>query len=286
MEQLARLKARLDSLHELRDLFRALRALAASHVQEAQGALAGMRSYAEILEDALAEGVALLPAADAGPATQAVGAGALIVITSEHGFVGALNEELLDRAAELASPGGRLLIAGRRGARLAAERGLAVEKSFAMATQVGGVLGMTRRIADQLKDAAAVEVLFAGYRRGGGYEVERRGILPLDPSVFGRSKFASPPLHHLPAADLMQRLAGEYLFAEITRAAVEALASENAARLRIMESADRSIDDKMRNLKRQENAMRQESITAELLDVVTGSEAILGGEAAEGAART
>ncbi|MDH3919169.1 MAG: ATPase, partial [Rhodospirillales bacterium] len=61
MEQLPRLQARISSLHELRDLFRALRALAASHVQEAQSALAGIRRYVEVVEDAIAEGAALLP---------------------------------------------------------------------------------------------------------------------------------------------------------------------------------------------------------------------------------
>ncbi|WP_193370752.1 F0F1 ATP synthase subunit gamma [Pelagibius marinus] len=39
--------------------------------------------------------------------------------------------------------------------------------------------------------------------------------------------------------------------------------------------ADRSIDDKLDGLRRRENALRQEAITTELLDVVTGSEAIL-----------
>jgi F-type H+-transporting ATPase subunit gamma len=74
---------------------------------------------------------------------------------------------------------------------------------------------------------------------------------------------------------LLQRLASEYLFAELTRAVMESLASENGARLRVMEAADHNTGDKLEGLRRSENALRQEAITSELLDVVTGSEAIL-----------
>ena len=74
----------------------------------------------------------------------------------------------------------------------------------------------------------------------------------------------------------MRQLASEFLFAEITRAVMESLTSENGARLRVMEAADHNIGDKLERLHRSENALRQEAITSELLDIVTGSEAILG----------
>jgi F-type H+-transporting ATPase subunit gamma len=276
MEQLPRLQARISSLAELRDLIRALRALAATHVQEAQGALPGIRRYVDVVEDAIAEGAALLEAADglaapAGPSDASV----LIVVCSEHGFVGAFNERLLDRAEAERKAGQALLVIGRRGAILAAERGLDVERSFSMATHVGGVLGVTRRVAERLAVVSTADVLFAGYRRGGEFEPEARSILPLDPALLARSERRSPPLHHLAPDTLLQRLASEYLFGEITHAVMESLASENGARLRAMETADHNIGDKLDELRRKEHALRQEAITSELLDVVTGSEAIL-----------
>ncbi len=68
VEPIARLRARMTSLAELRDLVRAMRALAASHIQEAQASLAGIRRYAEVVEDAIAEapGCRAARAADAG----------------------------------------------------------------------------------------------------------------------------------------------------------------------------------------------------------------------------
>ena len=146
-----------------------------------------------------------------------------------------------------------------------------------MATHVAGVLGVTRRVAERLAAVSTANAVFGSYRRGGNYETEARSILPLDPALLAGSERRSPPLHHLAPDALLQRLASEYLFAEITRAVMESLASENGARLRVMETADHNIGDKLGGLRRSENALRQEAITSELLDVVTGSEAVLTG---------
>ena len=277
MESLARLQSRIHQLGELRGLFRALRALAASHLQDAQTALTGMRSYAEVVEDAIARSLDLPAVADITLRSPNVGHadGMLIVICSEHGFAGAFNDRQLDFAIANRRDSERLMIVGQRGMTLAAERELDVARDFPMATHVGGVLGITRRMADALADASTVRVVFAAYRRGGESEPEMRQILPIDPNVVAKSSSRSRPLHHLPPAALLDCLAEEYLFAQITRAVLETLASENGARLRAMESADHNIEDKLDGLSREENTQRQEAITNELLDLATGSEAIL-----------
>lgn len=277
MEQLPRLQARLSSLHELRDLIRALRMLAASHVQEAQTALVGTRGYVDVVEDAIAEGAGLIPkTTEAREEIMPSDTSILIVVCSEHGFVGNYNERLLDRAEAELKDGQEIGIIGRRGMVLAEERGLKAAWNFAMATHVGGVLGVTRRVADRLTTVSAADVVFGRYMRGGAFEVEMRSILPLDPALLAGSEQRSPPLHHLAPDLLLRRLAGEYLFAEITHAVMESLASENGARLRVMETADHNIGDKLDDLRRKEHGLRQESITSELLDVVTGAEAVLG----------
>ena len=278
MEPLPRLEARISNLSELRDLIRALRALAASQVQEVQAALPGIRRYVEVVEDTIVQGAALLPETD-GPAVSSApsDASVLIVVCSEHGFVGVFNERLLDRAEAQRKDGQQLVVIGSRGANLAAERGLNVERSFPMATHVGGVLGVTRRVAERLAAVSAADVVFGSYRKGGNFEPEARRILPLDPALLIGSERRSSPLHHLAPDALLRHLASEYLFGEITRAVMESLASENGARLRTMEAADHNIGDRLDGLRRTEQTLRQEAITAELLDVVTGSEAILTG---------
>lgn len=278
MEQLAKLQARVESLEELRELMRAMRALAASHVQAAQAALDGIRGYADIIEDAIAEGVALLPDKLVHAAAVDPTPDLLILISSEHGFVGGFNELLLARAAEWLRPDRRLAVVGHRGINLAAEHELTPVWVEPMATQVGAVLSVARRIASRLAGVQRASILYAGYRRGGYYEAEVRRILPLDPALLARTDVRSPPLHHLPAEVLLLRLADEYLVAELTRAIMESFASENGARLRVMESADRNIDTRLQRLGGQARTLRQGTITAELLDLITATEALAGAE--------
>ena len=70
----------------------------------------------------------------------------------------------------------------------------------------------------------------------------------------------------------------ELLFAEIALALIAGFASENAARLRAMERADRNIGERVERLRQDAHRLRQEAITTELLDVVTGAEAVMGEE--------
>lgn len=277
MEQLPRLKARIANLRELQDLMRAMRALAASHVQEAQNALTGIRRYVEIIEDSIEEVVGLLPRAEGQAFAPSLSADAvLIVVCSEHGFTGGFNNNLLNCAEAKLAPHQKLGIIGQRGAILADERRLDVAWRFPMATHVGGVLGVTRRVADHLANAATADIIFGRYRLGGFYDVEAKTILPLDPGLLAETDRRSRPLHQIDPGKLLQQVASEYLFAEITGAVMESLASENGARLQILGAADRNIGEKLEVFNRQENSLRQEAITSELLDVVTGAEAIMG----------
>ena len=159
---------------------------------------------------------------------------------------------------------------------LAKDNHLKVDWHVPMATHIGGVPGIARRVTDHLADITAARVAFAAYEPGGQYDVVVRDILPLDPALLKGMGVVQPPLHQLDPYVLLARLSGEYLFAEVTRAIMESLASENGARLQVMSAADHNIGDKLETLGRQRNHLRQEAITAELLDVVTGAEAVNG----------
>jgi len=265
----------MASLADLRELVAAMRVLAANHVQSAQAALDGIRKYAEVIEHGIAEGVTLL---GTGPAERPNGSlprpgGVLLVIASEHGFVGRFNERLFDHAAERLDADVRLAIVGERGGTEAAERGYPSIWQEPMATRMGAVLGVARRVAARLAGERSVRVVHARYQRGADYAVEVRTVLPLDPLLLQRVDLRSRPLHHLAVDRLLARLADEYLLAEITRALMESFASENAARLRVMEAADRNIDERLDSMNQRAHALRQEAITAELLDLITGAAA-------------
>ena len=276
MEELIRLKARIESLDELQTLFSAMRAMAAARVQEAQTALDGIRRYAAVVEGAISEAASFRAATPARLAdVQLPLAGALVVIAAEHGFAGAFNRLLLQRVKAEIKAHEQLGIVGRRGASLAGEHGLKPAWTVPMTTHVAGVVETARRVASHLIDATSVRLVFAGYQSGGRFEVGLRQVIPIDPSLLEARPAQAPPLHHLDPQRLIERLIEEHLFADLVLAMMESLASENGARLQVMKAADHNIDDKLADLTRRARNVRQNAITGELLDVVTGAEAIL-----------
>jgi F-type H+-transporting ATPase subunit gamma len=276
LDELIRLKSGIESLGELQTLFSAMRALSAARVQEAQAALDGIRRYAAVVEGAISEAASLRRATDARWSEAVLPqSGALVLICAEHGFAGAFNRLLLQRAKAELKTDEQLGIVGRRGASLAGEHGLLPAWTLAMTTHVTGVIEVARRVTAQLTQAASVRLIFARYQSGGRFEVGVRQVIPIDPRLLEASAARAPPLHHLNPQLLLQRLIEEHFFADLVLAMMESLASENGARLQVMKAADRNIDDKLTTLTQRAREVRQQAITAELLDVVTGAEAIL-----------
>ena len=151
-----------------------------------------------------------------------------------------------------------------------------------MTTHLKGVLGLSRQLAHRIELFNEVSVAFVSSHRGGTQTIEESQIYPI-PSVASRGSGDAPeaslafdPLIQLPADVLAQRLAEEFLFAKLARAATEALASEHSARLRVMEAADRNAGEKLASLVREEQQSRQTAITSELLDVIAGATALSG----------
>lgn len=277
MQSLSQLKSRLDSLQELRTLIRALRAMAALRVQEAQASLAGVRRYAEVVERAIAECALLLPkSAIAGMSNREQAAnGVLLAICSDHGFVGAYNERLLDEVQSQLHTPRQLIIVGRRGSIIAKERGITVDLEFPMASHVGGILQLARSIAQAIGEKPTAHAVFTGHGKIGQSKIIAESILPIDEALLEKSTESEKPLHHLPAPRLLEQLADEYLLSEITRILMESVASENDARLRVMQSADDNIGDRLDKVRKQTLWQRQDSITSELQDIVTAAQTIL-----------
>ncbi len=73
---------------------------------------------------------------------------------------------------------------------------------------------------------------------------------------------------------LFSSLIRQFLFVSIYRAIAASLASENASRLEAMQGAEKNIDDRMKELQAKYHRQRQSSITEELMDVVSGFEAM------------
>lgn len=282
MERLAHLRARIGDIGELLEVVSTMRSLAAVRMQQATESLAGAREYAEVVEVALGEALGL-GEPDDRPDGRA-GGRVLLLFCSEHGFVGALNEAMLDHAADVLEEGGRLFVVGARGEAVAQERGIAVAWTLPMTSHRDGVPVLARRIAADLYHHFAagaftrLEMAYPRTRPGGAWSIERRSLLPLDPAALPSPPGRVPPLHSLPVPELIARLVEAYTMAQIVHGALEALAGENAARFAAMSAARENIEKRLADLRRLERQVRQEEITTELLDVITGARAVLEGQ--------
>ncbi|CAO3454831.1 F0F1 ATP synthase subunit gamma [Azospirillum largimobile] len=276
-ERLAEVEARRASVQDLESVTDVMRSLAAMRLQQALGTLAGTRAYAEVIAGALAQAAALLD--DAPPHWPVNGHGhcAWVLFAPEHGFVGAFAEKLVD-AALAAPPGYALWVAGSRGAALLEERGRQPAWATAMATNTDAVTATARRIAEALYQAAAdgrlgrVELLYGRTNAGAPPELVRRPLLPLGLPQDGARTV--PPLINMPPRDLIARLVDEYVFALLADAAMESFAAENAARLTTMMTARHNIETTLDELTATARHLRQEQVTNELIELVSGAEAM------------
>lgn len=278
MTRLAEIEAHIGGMSELRDIIGAMRSLAGMRVQEALRALPGIRRYVETVASALAGGLLLLRQADSPRHMPRARLG-LILCTAEHGFVGGFTERLVEAGQAALETGDLLFILGSRGNAAAIERGLHASFAHPMATRCAAAPETIRHLSSELYRHIAqgqigrVEVIHARYRHGSASTIEHRLLLPLDLASLKAKQPHQPPLHNLDPIALHEKLIAEYTFALLTEAAVESIASENAARFAVMESAHDNISKKLDKLRQAEREARQSEITAELLDLVSGADA-------------
>lgn len=284
MQRLADLQNRIRSLGDLRDVVGAMRSLSAVRVQQAHETLLAIRQYTSIIEGSLTEVAPSLPGLTEGSADGSTAphpTTAVVAFGSEHGFVGAFNEHVLEHAvAHLAGPDDRLLLIGSRAALIATERRQPVSWTCPMAAHIGGIDDVALRAAEEIArdpkdDLTRVVIVYTRSSGGATWRLVAETLLPFNAAPYlPRRRDRPAPLSNLAPKDLFDKLVAELVFAQLTRAATESFASENAARLAAMKSAHDNIDDKLVEMTRLEREGRQEEITTELLDVVTGAEAM------------
>jgi len=273
------IKNRIAGIRGLHAVVNALRAQAAGPTMQTQAALPALRTYAEVVGDALAEALSLLPPPSPPPATTRaepvkpppVG---LIVFCAEHGFSGAFSRHIINSLVPQSSDV-EVFIIGTRGLRVARERELRVSWSLPMASHFDSIPDLVNDVTERIYGRftagtlRGVDIVFGRATPTGASSIERQSLLPVDPSRLKRIHAVpgTKPITYMSPEKLVERLVGEYFFAQLARGAIESFASENAARLATMDGARRHIDEKLAGLIGEERQARQEQITAEILEV-------------------
>ncbi|MGM0585642.1 MAG: F0F1 ATP synthase subunit gamma [Pseudomonadota bacterium] len=287
MDTLEALSARLETTQDIQAIVRVMKSLSSVSIGQFDRAVAALHDYQRAVDLGLQ---AVLRGGDGLPAARpARGGRAVVVIGSDRGLCGRFNESIVDFArrellADTAGPRPRLLVVGARAAdRLAA----AVREPDAVMTLPGsadGLAGAAQTILvrlDRWREEAGVADIRICYnrRRHAAHAVPKaERLLPLDPDWLQSLAERDWPSRALPMFTmereaLLSWLLRQQLFLGAYRALARSLASEHAARLAAMQAADRNIDERREELVARFRQRRQESITAELLDIVSGFEA-------------
>ena len=284
MADLRRLRRQLESIRALGDIVAAMRDLAAICVRRAEAAVRATRPYAELVETALDE--AMKQAGLQQEERPADASAVAVVFTSEQGLCGAYNDRVVRRALEFMSKAPRraqLVAIGRRGRDLLAPQGAKAALSLPAPTNLEGIRSQVLELAGQVfelySERGASELFFVynAYVGMGRFQETVRQVLPVSPGDLQASReraFGYEPILTAPPRELLGRLIEEYFFIQFYRGLLESHASENGARLASMTAATTNIDERIVALTRQFQSVRQEDITSELLDVVSGAEAL------------
>ncbi|MCQ0989350.1 F0F1 ATP synthase subunit gamma [Jiella marina] len=275
-ERLSEISARIDGIRQLGGVVNAMRGIAGARIQQARAELTAVDTYSAIIEQALGRALALMPSSAAGEGAAARGATALVVFAGEQGFAGAFSEKVL---AAIAGEDKPVFLIGTRGATLAAERGIMPGWQRSMPSHSGGVPKLASDVVDALYERIArgavhgVETVYAEAANSGELTIRRRQLLPLDRKAFSVKQEAVPPLVNLAPEELVFEITAEFLTARLTRAALHAFAAENQARMNAMAAARRDIDRRLADLEASFRRVRQEAITAEIVELAAGSAA-------------
>lgn len=213
----------------------------------------------------------------------------MVVFGTDHGLCGNYNEilaQLVKQHQGTQNAGKQhLLCIGAQMHDALTDQGLEPEATLlppASADGIGRLAGDIVTRIDRLSGGQSllgIGVTLAFTQRGehGTRAPVTRRLLPLEASLLQSAKrweSRALPDYTMAADALLSSLVRSHIFASVFRASAEAMVTENAARLALMQQAEQSVDERIEDVQGDLRSVRQTEITNELMDVIIGFEAL------------
>lgn len=294
MKSLEQFQKQLDGLHELRNIVKTMKSVSAASIRQYEQAAASLAGYTHCVELSLCAVMKSLDRPRASARLSArPGSSAAIVFGSDHGLCGHFNEGIaehtratLETSAD-ANPKPRILAVGARVAASLERLDLSVVDTFSVPGSAAQITATGQRlllIVDEWQRHDGVEVvdLYHNVRaRGSQFQPTHTRLLPIESGMLDRLRkrpwpSRRVPCHSMGAQPLLGQILHHFFSVAIFRACAESSASEHASRLAAMQAAERNLDERLTEVTMQFRRARQEVVTSELLDVVSGFEAMTG----------
>jgi len=289
MPSLKDLRNRIASVKSTQKITKAMQMVAVSKLRRAQSAVEAARPYARRMETVLANLAAGVPP---GATTQPLlgGNGAdkthlLIVCTGERGLCGAFNTSIVrlarDRANALAAEDKtvKILCIGKKGYD---QLRRTHEKAIIGQIDLRGVRAITFSTAQpiakrvlEMFEAGEFDICTLFYARFKSVISQTPTAQQLIPAELGEREAAGPVYHYEPdESEILAQLLPRAVTVRIYRALLENVASFFGAQMSAMDSATRNAGEMVKKYTLRYNRTRQAIITKELIEIISGAEAL------------
>lgn len=292
MATLRDIKKRIKAVENTKKITKAMKMVAAAKLRKVQTRMLDLRPYADKMHDVL---TSLARGADreAHPllAFRPRKTIEVVVITSDRGLCGAFNTNILKASQKFINDykkeGFEVSVStvGKKARDYFKRRDIPLRNTW---TGISGnvTFGSAEEVANDIKEnyinetIDEVTVVYNSFKSMVAQTVTTLKLLPLASMDEGEESSAEAPaadfIYEPSMKAIFDRLIPRNVDIQIFRALLESSASEEAARMSAMENATQSCTEMVGKLTLQYNKARQASITAELMDIVGGVEALKG----------
>ncbi len=286
MPSLIDLRRRIRAVKSTQQITKAMKMIAASRLRKSQERILNARPYAIETQRLLRDLASRTdPAAHPLLAQREEKTALVFVITADKGLCGSFNTNIIKTAGsfilEHAGCHVALGLVGRKGRDFFMRRGLDVRyERINVFTRLG--FDDAKEIADEASamfTSGAVDAVYLVYNEFKSVLQQRvvvEPVLPIPREELGDLDPAARVdyIYEPNAAELFDQMLPAYVRIEVWRALLESAAAENAARMTAMDSASTNAQDMIEALTLHMNKVRQAAITREIIEVVSGAQAL------------
>jgi F-type H+-transporting ATPase subunit gamma len=288
MASLRDIRKRIRSVKNTRQITKAMKMVSAAKLRKAQDNVIAARPYANTLDAVMSQ---LLARSEPGEVTHPlltrrdVKRIEFVVVSSDRGLAGGFNSNITRRALKFLNENKSAEITittiGRKAGEFLRGRGYTVRKdwpgffaklSYAQAEAVA--TEVTNRFLN--KDVDAVYFLFNEFVSAISQVPNLSQLLPFEPKATSEAKPSSGYAYEPNPQKVLEKLVPQAVNVRVYRGLLESWAAEHAARMAAMENATKNAGDMIGTLTLFYNRSRQALITKELMEIVSGAEALKG----------
>jgi F-type H+-transporting ATPase subunit gamma len=281
---------KIGAVKKTRQITRAMNMVAAARLRGAQAKMEGFDPYAAKFSEVLGN-LASRIESDIHPLLvkkEDISSLALLHFTSDRGLCGSFNTNLINMGEKWINDqkgkgvNFRLTTVGKKGRDYFGKRGFDIIDSY---INVYGIIDMSfigqmakgfidRYMADEVDEVYMIYSRFISMAR---QEPTLVKLIPVEPPKSEEGQGESSPAEYLCEPDpeeLLIELLPKHIGVQIVNAFLQNETSEHAARMAAMDNASKNCNELVENLTLVYNKARQAAITAELMDIVGGAEAL------------